>query len=218
MKRVKIKIIGLLALAGLMIINPVYAQRDEMSRIQLGIKGGLNVSNMYANDVNTNNAKLGANGGLFLKVALIDRFSFQPELLYTMKGAELKYQNSFVSGTANFSLDYVEVPFLAVFNLTQNFNIQGGLYVASLTRVKIKNQDDAGLFDFEREMLKEDFETIDYGFIIGMGGDFNNISIGIRYEIGLKTVGKERSFAGQIYRFPDARNSLLQFYLGIGIL
>jgi hypothetical protein len=58
----------------------------------------------------------------------------------------------------------------------------------------------------------------DYGLVAGAGLDFNIFSLGIRYEYGMKPVGKERSFLGQSYRIPDARNSTIQLYLSISIL
>ena len=67
-------------------------------------------------------------------------------------------------------------------------------------------------------MKKSDFEMYDWGLVAGAGLDFNKVSLGVRYEYGMKPVGKERSFLGQSYRFPDARNSTIQIYLSISIL
>jgi hypothetical protein len=133
-----------------------------------------------------------------------------------MKGSELTY-NSFITGKASFSLNYIEMPLLAVFNLTDNFNIHGGVYLASLSSVKITNKSTTDLIDFESELKKSDFEMYDYGFVAGAGLDFNKISLGVRYEYGMKPVGKERSFLGQSYRIPDARNSTIQVYLSVSI-
>jgi hypothetical protein len=67
-----------------------------------------------------------------------------------------------------------------------------------------------GSFNFENELDKSDFESFDYGPVVGGGIDFDKISLGIRYEYGMKPVGKDRPIFGRI---PDARNSTLQFYL-----
>ncbi|MEO8148901.1 MAG: porin family protein [Bacteroidia bacterium] len=218
MKILKTRLLGIISLAAFIFTGNVNAQADRQNNSRFGIKGGLNVSNLIANDVNNNSGKLGFNGGLFLRIALTENISFQPELLYSMKGSELQYHNDFVNGTARFSLNYIDIPILAVINLSRRVNVHGGLYVASLTNVHIKNEADIDAFDFEKELNKDDFEPIDYGLVIGLGGDFDKVSLGIRYEYGLKTVGKEQTFSGQSYRFPDARNSTFQFYLGISIL
>jgi hypothetical protein len=109
------------------------------------------------------------------------------------------------------------MPLLAVINLTENFNLHGGVYLASLTSVKITNKSTVDLFNFESDLKKSDFEMYDYGFVVGAGLDLNKVSLGVRYEYGMKPVGKERSFLGQSYRVPDARNSTIQVYLSISI-
>jgi hypothetical protein len=49
------------------------------------------------------------------------------------------------------------------------------------------------------------------------GIDIGAVSIGARYNVGLTTVGKERSFLGTPYTFPNAKNSVLNFYIALGL-
>jgi hypothetical protein len=217
MKRISCKFTGILIMVLAISITSVKGQSSDQNNIKFGIKGGLNISNMFSKDVQDNNTIMGFHGGLFLKLPITSALSFQPELLYTTKGSELTY-NSFITGKASFSLNYIEMPLLAVINLTENFNIHGGVYFASLTGVKITNKSSVDLFNFESDLKKSDFEMFDYGLVAGAGLDFNKFSLGIRYEYGMKPVGKERSFLGQSYRIPDARNSTIQLYLSFSIL
>lgn len=217
MKRISKKFIGILTLILILSINIVKGQSSITNSARFGIKGGVNISNMYTKDVQDKNIIIGFNGGLFFKMPMTSNFAFQPELIYTKKGSELDY-TSFVSGKASFSLNYIELPLLAVINLTENINIHGGVYVSVLSNVMIKNKSNINLFNFESELTKSDFETYDYGLVIGAGFDFDKIGIGLRYDYGMKPVGKDRSFLGQSYRFPDGRNSTLQVYLAISIL
>ncbi|CAN5526665.1 porin family protein [soil metagenome] len=200
----------------LMLMIPAFSSAQNNSRF--GLKGGVNLSNLYSDDVSDKNSQFGFQGGLFLKIALTDYISFQPEVIYTMKGAELKYENDFVTGTANFRLNYIEVPVLAVINLTTKFNVHGGFYIATLSDVSVKNESSIGAFDFEKELNKNDFEKTDYGLVAGIGGDFDKISVGLRYDYGLRSVGKEKTIGGQTRRFPDSKNSTLQLYVSISIL
>jgi Outer membrane protein beta-barrel domain len=201
-----------LAIMGSMVV--LHAQSNS----RFGIKAGFNLSNMYANEVNDKNATLGIHGGVFLKAAISKHLSLQPELLYTMKGAELQYQNGFVTGSGKFALNYLEVPVLAVVQITPFLNLQAGVYGATLTSVKLTNKSTIDNFNFETELQKSNFETIDYGFVAGLGVDFKVLSMGLRYEHGMKTVGKTKTIAGQNYLFPDARNANLQLYVGFSIL
>jgi hypothetical protein len=215
MERINNKFLGMLTIIMILTLTSVTGQSDQ-NNFKFGIKGGLNVSNMYTKDIQTNNTLMGFNAGLFLKIPITSILAFQPELLYTTKGSELTY-NSFITGKASFSLNYIEMPLLAVFNLTKNFNIHGGVYLASLNNVKITNKSTTDLINFENDLKKSDFEMFDYGLVAGAGLDFNKISLGVRYEYGMKPVGKERSFLGQSYRIPDARNSMIQVYLSVSI-
>ncbi len=68
-----------------------YAQND----INYGIKGGLNYANLVYefedsnNDFLDFNAKAGFFVGGFINISLSDKFSLQPELLYSSQGAKL---------------------------------------------------------------------------------------------------------------------------------
>lgn len=215
MKTLKCLLIGIISALSFLVSTHVNAQNQNNSR--LGIKGGFNVTNLIANDAESSNIKLGINGGVFLRVAITDLFSFQPELIYTMKGGKLEY-NNFVNGTAKLSLNYLEVPLLAVINITENINLQGGIYLASLSDVRVKNKGDIGSYNFEEELNKNNFKSFDYGLACGIGGDFDKLSVGIRYDYGLRSIGDKQTIGGQTYRFPDARNSAFLIYLGLSIL
>jgi len=217
MKRINHKFPAILIIVLIFSITSVTGQSPDRSNLRFGIKGGLNISNMYTKDVQDNNTLTGFNAGLFLKMPFTSVLAFQPELLYTKKGSELTY-NSFISGKASFSLSYIEMPLLAVINLTENFNVHGGIYLATLTSVKITNKSSMDLINFESDLKKSDFEMYDWGLVAGAGLDLKKFSVGVRYEYGMKPVGKERSILGQSYRIPDARNSTIQLYLSISIL
>ena len=75
----------------LLIATVSYAQND----ISYGIKGGLNYAKLIYefedsnNDFLDFNAKVGFYAGGFINVSLSDKFSLQPELLYSSQGAKL---------------------------------------------------------------------------------------------------------------------------------
>lgn len=180
-----------------------------------GFKGGLNLSNLYTEDVDDENGLIGFNAGLFLELPISSSLSLQPELLYSVKGAELTYDNAFASGTGKFRLNYIEAPVLLRANLTNNFNIHFGPYFAYLVDAKISNETDGGGFNFEEEIDNDDLNKLDYGLAVGLGIEFDSFGIGARYNYGLQTVGKERTFLGQTYTFPEGKNSSLSVYATI---
>lgn len=207
-------LVGLSTILIFLFANTSVAQNENNSR--LGIKGGFNVTSLLDNSAESGNMKIGINAGVFLRIAMNDLISFQPEFIYTMKGGTLDY-NDLVSGSVKFSANYLEVPLLAVFNITKNVNLQGGVYLASLSNVKVKNKGSLGTYNFEA-LNKDDFNTFDFGLAGGIGVDFDKLSAGLRYDFGLRSIGNKKTFGGQTVRFPDARNSAFQIYVGLSIL
>lgn len=178
-----------------------------------GIKGGVNFTNLYTEDVDDNNLLFGLNAGLVAVLPFSEFLAVQPELLFSGKGAELKYNNAFVEGKAKFRLNYIEVPVLLRVNLTNSFSIQAGPYVAYLIDANIKNETNNELFDSEETLDTDDFTKFDFGLSGGAEFEFSPISVGVRYNYGLTNVGKKRSFEGNTYTFPDAKNSALSVYV-----
>jgi Outer membrane protein beta-barrel domain len=190
----------------------------DNSSLKFGFKGGVNFSNLYTDNVEDNNVLTGFNAGIFAKLALTESLAIQPELLYTTKGSELKYNNAFVNGTSTFRLNYLEVPVLLVVNLTNNFNLHAGPYFSYLLDGKATNNAKGTLFDIENNLKNEDYNKFDTGLSVGVGFDTDNLGFGVRYNYGLQKVGKERSFLGTNYTFPDGKNSVINLYLSYSIL
>jgi Outer membrane protein beta-barrel domain len=191
---------------------------SDTSKLKFGLKGGVNFSNLYTQDVETNDVLIGFNAGLFAKLPIAEMFAIQPELLYTTKGAKLTYNNYFVNGSAKFNLNYIELPVLLVINLTNNFNIHAGPYVAYLVDGKATNDAQGTLLDIQNNLKNEDYNKFDTGLAVGVGFDADKIGFGVRYNYGLQKVGKERSFLGTNYTFPDGKNSVINLYLSYSIL
>lgn len=199
-----------------LIYTPARAQVNNNSP-RLGIKGGVNFSSLYTKDSYDSKMLTGFNIGVFSKVPLSQHVAIQPELYFSTKGAEVTYNNTFVDGIARFKLNYLELPLLLVVNVTDNFNIHAGPYAAYLISGKVTNESNLNLFDFEDNVNSDDFNRLDTGLAIGAGIDFGSLGIGIRYNYGLSTIGKEKSFLGTTYTFPDAKNGVINFYAALAI-
>lgn len=191
---------------------------SDSSKQKFGFKGGVNFSNLYTDSVEDNNILTGFNVGVFAKLPITQTFAIQPELLYTTKGAELKYNNAFVNGTSTFKLNYLELPVLFVVNLSENFSVHGGPYVAYLIDGKATNDSQGTLFDVENNLNNDDYNKFDTGVSFGIGYDTEKIGFGVRYNYGLQKVGKERNYLGTNYTFPDGKNSVINLYLSYSIL
>ncbi|MEO8234131.1 MAG: porin family protein [Flavobacterium sp.] len=207
----------MIAIVLLVSISQIALAQDN-SKLKFGFKGGVNFSNLYTEDVDDNNVLTGFNFGVFAKLPITQSFAIQPEFLYTTKGAKLTYNNSLANGTAKFRLNYIELPVFLVVNLTKNFNIHAGPYVAYLVDGKATNDSQGTLFDYQNNLSNDDYNKFDSGLAVGLGFDSDNIGFGVRYNYGLQKVGKERNFGGTNYTFPDGKNSVINLYLSFSIL
>lgn len=199
----KIKSLAAFAILGLTLTS-AQAQTDSSTGAHFGIKGGVNFSNIYTDEVDDNNVLTSFNAGLYANFPVGDILSIQPEVLYSRKGAKL---TSDVFGETEFRLNYIEVPVLAKVNITENLNVHAGPYFAYLVDSKVKN-DDLGV---DETFNNDDFNKFDVGIAAGIGLDFNSIGIGARYNYGFSAIDKE--IEGET-RF-DGKNSNISLYVSL---
>lgn len=178
----------------------------------LGLKGGLNFSNLFVEDANDENLRFGYHGGLYLSIPLSEGLSFQPEVLYSTKGATAKYDVLFFQGENTIKLDYVDVPLLAIIKLGDFAEIQAGPYVGFLLNSSVSTDGDFG--DDQQELDNDGFKKLDIGLAGGLAINLNALQIGARYNYGLTKVADSDvadAFLG------DARNAYIQVFAALRI-
>jgi hypothetical protein len=177
-----------------------------------GIKGGLNVSNLYVDDVNDENARFGFNVGLYAQLFSSEVFAIQPELLYSTKGTRTTYDNILMGeGDAKFNLNYLEVPVLAVIKLGEVAEIHFGPYWGYLLAANIDYDGDTDSFD---ELDRDNFRDWDFGLAGGVGLNFGATQIGVRYTQGLKKLANSNEADALL---GDAKNSCAQLYIAFSM-
>ena len=206
-----------LLLFGCIAVVSAQEQKTDMEnsiRPKFGVKGGVNLSNLYVDNADDENLKLGWNLGLYGKIPLTKGLSIQPELIYSSKGAKLTYNNFILGkGEYRFNLNYVEVPVLAVINLASNLNLQAGGYVSYLASANVKDMNENGTIENAKELKADNFNRFDYGLVGGVGVDVQNFTIGARYNYGLKEIGNS-GLSGQLTK--NSKNSVVSVFVGFG--
>lgn len=217
------KIMTAIALLGMVMSQPMLAQQQKSEdkrpeKLRLGLKGSFNLTTLNnIKNSSVDNYSIGFSAGLFAKLPLMNRLAIQPELYIVTKGATVSYTNPLINGAAKYNLNYIEVPIFLVYNLTPNFNIHAGPYGGILIGGNVKNETTTHVFDFENNINKDNYNRIDAGLAVGIGMDIGAIGIGVRYYQGLTRVGKERTYTGFNYIFPDAVNGVFSAYLNFSI-
>jgi hypothetical protein len=212
MKQIKIILSTLL----LSIAAVSFAQGQDTPPPKFGVKGGLNLSNFYSgkDNIGDANLKVGLNLGLFAKMPLNNAFAIQPELLYSSQGSRVRYNNTLLGqGEYRFNLNYVQVPALLVLNLGEYFNIHAGPFVSFLTSVNIKDMKKDGTINDIATLNIDNYNRVDYGAAAGLAFETKGFTLGARYNLGMKEVGKSGTLAGQLN--DNSKNSFGTVYIGI---
>lgn len=199
--------ISLIAAIGLFFMINYDAAAQEMKS---GIKGGLNVSNLYIDEVNDENARYGLHVGLFTQYPLGDVFAIQPELVYSTKGSRAEYDVLGQEGDVKFNLNYVELPLLAVFKLGESAEIHAGAYLGYLLAANVSTEGDLG--DDYQELDRDHFKSFDYGLAGGFALNFNPVTLGLRYNYGLKKLADSNAADAVL---GDSKNSVAQIYIAL---
>ena len=111
-----------------------------------GIKAGLNLASVKISalgmQISTTN-KTGMVVGGFLNHSINETISIQPELLYQQMGAK-------VDGST-LNMNYISIPLLLKYSITDNFNIEAGPQFGLLMSAKADGDD-----------AKDDFKSTDF--------------------------------------------------------
>jgi hypothetical protein len=90
-----------------------WAQTDDLTeRVALGVKAGINISNVYdtQGDGFDSKAKVGFAAGGFLSIPFGKFLGFQPELMYSQKGYKGSGSALLFSYSYTRKLDYIDIP------------------------------------------------------------------------------------------------------------
>ncbi len=180
----------------------------------MGVKGGINFSNLHGADVQSSNSRFGFNAGLIMR-ALADRpVGAQVELLYSTRGNRSHYQGFFglLDQDVDFNLEYIELPALAALRFADNaVEIQAGGYAAYLIHAKVSTSGDLG--NGVHELDAGNFNSIDAGLAGGVAFNVGPLQIGLRYDYGLLTIANSDAAK---FLLGDAKNSCAQVYIAFG--
>lgn len=185
----------------------------QAQEIKFGAKVGLNGSTLTG-DVEDAKMIFGAHVGGFAEIKITDKFSFQPELLFSMQGAKNEYSESEEFGGDVYSyseettvkLNYLNVPLMAKYYATQKFFVEAGPQVGFLVSAKSdyeyteKINGSVDYSDSEDGIdVKDNFKSVDFGFNFGLGYEFTeNIFAGARYNFGFSDITDVSGFDDKV--------------------
>ena len=182
MKKLKLTlIIVMIAIAG-----------AASAQVSLGIKGGVNMSNFWGDELTHKNAKVGFNAGIAADYAFLPDMSIQSGLFFTTKG--FKYDSDILDYTQN--LMYLQIPVHYAYKVTvtpgTRIVFHGGPYVAygvgGKTDVKV------GTLNLPNSDVFGDgvaqYKRFDAGLGLGVGAEFGPILFDLGWDMGLVNISR----------------------------
>ena len=187
-----------------LVLGTTFATAQES--VYFGIKGGLNFSTFsgdgFSDFDEDSKARTAYHLGLLAEVPVSDRFSIQPEILYSAQGYDIvELENS---EDIEFQLDYVTVPVLAKFYVLNGFSLEAGPQFGFLVKNEIDSEDGSITLD------DENYNNFDLSLGLGASVKLNKFFIYGRYNAGMTDIYENNGFE------IDAKNSVIQ--AGVGLI
>jgi hypothetical protein len=156
----------------------------KAQKVNLGIKGGLNVYNINNDNNLEYDTKLGAHGGLIGHIHFTRQFALQPEITYSAQGA--KYTVAGVE--TKIKLGYINIPVMFQYMFNSGFRLEAGPQLGFLVNAKSEN-------NVTKTDIKNNMNTVDFGIGLGIGYVHAPSGFGVdaRYNLGLSNINKNGS-------------------------
>lgn len=201
--------------ACLLIMAPFAGAQD----MGLGVKGGFQQSVLWDDPDSEFTTTNRFAFGIIFQHALSDRWAFQPELLYSKKGADLVDPDVFADlNYFRFNLDYLEIPLMLVFHGSPDRKIDPVIEIGAVPAVKLSSNVDSGTVEggFTRKDKDDSVGNYDLGLAAGVGFEFpvgaQRLILSARYTLGVANIITGSSLSDQT---PDPkRNRSLLFSIG----
>lgn len=158
--------------------------------VNFGVKGGINLANFAGDNSKSFDQVTAFNFGAMAEIKLSEKFSFQPELLFSGQGTSID--------DATLEMRYLNLPLMAKYYATKGLSFEAGPQVGFLASAKMEGVD-----------VKKNFKSFDLGFNIGLGYKLQNgLNFGLRSNVGLTNINDVKGISSK------NRNSVFQASVG----
>jgi len=191
-------------------------KKPAHSSIGLGIKAGLNFTNITSASSISNSSETGYQIGIFLDPASKSVLGSRTELLYSHQG----YNYATGQTTGKVYLDYIMLAQLMAINITHFVQIQIGTQIAYLLNAKADSTSQStGNASIDNALSY--YNRVDFGFSGGLEvRPFLGIIVGERYNLSLTNLYKMPDISSENPSYVPSssdlnfKNNLVQIYLG----
>ena len=185
---------------------------------ETGVKGGIAISSVplagevfdqvVAQSSRDSSSKIGITGGTFVRFPLSDRFAFQPEVLYVMKGVKLAET---AGGDLNVRLHYLDVPLLVRYRVSSSTERVGYVFGGANFGMKLGSSAKLRAPALSTSVnVNPALKNLDLGYVFGGGVERRKYLVEARFTLGGSDIGAAS------FPHPDAlRNRALSIMVGM---
>lgn len=184
----------LLLFAAVTVIGFSAAQSQEL---RLGAKAGVNFASIGGDDIGDLDGLTGFHVGGLVEIPISEKFSVQPEILYSSQGASEEYSETIFGSTISYEskikLAYINIPIMAKYYVIDGLSIEAGPQFGILASAKAEAEASGmGQSESIDEDIKDAFKTLDIGFGLGAGYRLNNgLFFSARYVLGISNIAED---------------------------
>ena len=189
-----------------------FVSMSNAQGIKVGAKAGLNLSTVNGDDLDDAKSLIGFHLGAVAEISIADKFSFQPELLFSTQGAKAEGGDVDYSYEQKTKLNYLIIPLMAKFYLVKGLSVEAGPQVGFLMSAKAEGEETDSFggvtetFEYDED-IKDDIKGTDIGINVGAGYKLDSgLFFNARYNIGLSNISE--------YDNGDIKNGVFQFSIG----
>ncbi len=155
--------------------------------VQFGAKVGVNFASINGDDTDELDMRTSFHVGVFSELSYSEKFSLQPELIYSSQGAKMSDEGFDVS----IKLSYINLPIIAKYYLTEGLSLEAGPQFGLLLSAKVESEFDG---ESEEEDIKDELNNFDFGINFGAGYKLENgLSFTARYNYGFSNLADSDS-------------------------
>ncbi|MDQ0781729.1 porin family protein [Chryseobacterium sp. W4I1] len=203
---------------GLAITGSFLATAQEKTKsaspVTFGVKAGFNASTLSKADQYDNDQKLkpGFNAGIFAHIPVAEKFSIQPELLFSQLGSKTEEREVYYINSDRYSrdldykktLNYLTLPVMVQYNILPQLYVEAGPEFGLLLGGKNKgditvarnsgNTTTTETTTFSEDIVKDLHNKFNFGIGIGAGYYFTqNFGVTARFTAGITDIYKHNS-------------------------
>lgn len=182
MKNLKRITLAVLALASTATINAQENNSDKENSLRIGVKAGLNYSNVYdeRGDDLVADGKFGLAGGAFLSIPIGDFFGIQPEFLFSQKGFQATGSVLGLNYELTRTSTFIDVPLFFAVRPVPFITILAGPQFSYLINQKDEFTSSVSSFAVEQEFNNDNIRKNIMCFVGGVDINISHVVVGAR--------------------------------------